>query len=91
MYPFFPAALVRGVALAIAAWSWQTTAKIMDLVLLVVILPLSGFIKDALESMGITMDGDLTGGAQDPPRPPTARCTRRAPPAWYPATAMHSP
>src|SRR5262249_59302586 len=44
-----PAVLVGVVALAIATWSWQTTAKIMGLVLLVVILPLSWFIKDAPE------------------------------------------
>jgi len=79
-----PAVLVGVVALAIAAWSWQTTAKIMGFVLLVVILPLSYFIKDSPESMGLTMDGDPPGGSQDPPRPPTARRIRRAPPAWRP-------
>jgi MFS family permease len=79
-----PAVLVGIVALAIAAWSWQTTAKIMGLVLLVVILPLSYFIKDSPESMGLTMDGDPPGGSQDPPRPATARRTRWAPPAWRP-------
>jgi Major Facilitator Superfamily len=79
-----PAVLVGIVALAIATWSWQTTAKIMGLVLLVVILPLSVFIKDAPESMGLSMDGDTPGGSQDPPRPPTARHTRWAPPAWRP-------
>ncbi len=71
-----PALLVGVVALAIAAWSWQTTAKIMGLVLLVVILPLSVFIKDAPESMGLTMDGDAPGGSQEPPRLSTARRTR---------------
>src|SRR5262245_40085481 len=81
---FLPAALVGVVALAIAAWSWQTTAKIMGFVLLVVILPLSYFIKDSPESMGLTMDGDSPGGSQDPPRPPTARRIRWAPPAWRP-------
>ena len=81
---FVPAVLVGGVALAIAAWSWQTTAKIMGLVMLVVILPLSWFIKDAPESMGLTMDGDAPGGVQDPSRSPTPRRTRWAPPAWRP-------
>jgi MFS family permease len=38
-----PAVLVGVVALAIAAFSWQTTAKVMGLVMLVVILPLSCF------------------------------------------------
>src|SRR3989440_1960788 len=47
-----PALLVGVVALAIATWGWQTTAKIMGLVLLMVILPLAGFIKDAPENMG---------------------------------------
>ncbi len=81
---FVPAMLVGVVALAIAAWSWQTTAKIMGLVLLVVILPLSCFIKDAPESMGLTMDGDVPGGSQDPPRSPTTQRKRRAQPAWRP-------
>jgi MFS family permease len=79
-----PAVLVGVVALAIATWSWQTTAKIMGLVLLLVILPLSVFIKDAPERMGLTMDGDAPGGSPDPPRPPTARRTRWAQPAWRP-------
>lgn len=81
---FLPAVLVGFVALAIAAWSWQTTARIMGLVLLVVILPLAYFIEDAPEPMGLTMDGDTPGGSQDPPRSPTARRTRWAPPAWRP-------
>jgi MFS family permease len=81
---FLPALLVGVVALAIAALSWQTTAKIIGLVLLVVILPLAFFIKDAPESMGLTMDGDPPGGFPDPPRPPAARRPRWAPPAWRP-------
>ena len=81
---FVPAVLVGVVALAIAAWSWQTTAKIMGLVLLAVILPLSYFIKDAPESMGLTMDGDSPGGSQAPPCPPTARRTRWAQSTWRP-------
>jgi MFS family permease len=81
---FVPAVLVGVVALAIAAWSWQTTAKIMGLILLVVILPLSCFITDAPESMGLTMDGDPPAGSQDPPHPPRALRTRWAPPAWRP-------
>jgi sugar phosphate permease len=81
---FLPAVLVGVVAVAIATWGWQTTAKIMGLVLLVVILPLSCFIKDSPESMGLTMDGDPPGGPQNRPRPPIARRTRWAPPAWRP-------
>jgi MFS family permease len=79
-----PAVLVGVVALAIAAWSWQTTAKIIGIVLLMVILPLAVFIQDAPERMGLTMDGDVPGGARDPPRPPTARRTRWPQPAWRP-------
>ena len=79
-----PALLVGVVALAIAAWSWQTTAKIMGVVLLVVILPLAFFITDAPESMGLSMDGDTPDGSQEPPRSPTARRTRWAQPAWHP-------
>jgi MFS family permease len=81
---FLPAVLVGVVALAIATWGWQTTAKIIGLVLLAVILPLSFFFKDSPEGMGLTMDGDPPGGSQCPPRPPTARRTRWAPPAWRP-------
>jgi MFS family permease len=79
-----PAVLVGVVALAIAAFGWQTTAKIIGIVLLMVILPLSWFIKDAPESMGLSMDGDVPGGSQEPPSPPTARRTRWARPAWRP-------
>jgi MFS family permease len=79
-----PAVLVGVVALAITAWSWQTTAKIMGLVMLVVIVPLSFFITDAPERLGLTMDGDPPGGAPDLPRPPTAQRARWAPPAWRP-------
>ena len=81
---FVPAVLVGVVALAIAAWSWQTTAKVMGLVMLVVILPLSFFITDAPERMGLTMDGDPPDGAPDPPRSPPARRARWATPAWLP-------
>src|SRR5262245_40743827 len=81
---FVPAVLVGVVALAIAAWGWQTTAKVMGLLLLVAILPLSYFIKDSPESMGLTMDGDPPGGSQAPPRSPTTRRTRWAQSAWRP-------
>ena len=37
-----PAGLVGVIALAIASWGWQTTAKVMGLVLLVISLPLAG-------------------------------------------------
>jgi hypothetical protein len=53
-----PAGLVGVIAMAIAAWGWQTTAKVMDLVLLGVILPLASFITEAPEQRGLTMDGD---------------------------------
>jgi MFS family permease len=81
---FVPAVLVGVVALAIAAFSWQITAKVMGLVMLVVILPLSCFIKDSPERLGLTMDGDPAGGAPDPPRSPPARRARWAPPPWRP-------
>ena len=81
---FLPAMLVGVVALAIAALSWQTTAKIVGLVLLVVILPLSFFIKDAPERMGLTMDGDPPGGSPDSPGPSTRLRRRWAQPAWRP-------
>ena len=81
---FVPAVLVGVLALAIAAFSWQTTAKVMGLVMLVVILPLAYFITDAPERLGLTMDGDPPGGAPDPPRSPPARRLRWAPPAWRP-------
>src|SRR5262245_7223022 len=77
-----PALLVGIVALAIAAFTWQTTAKIIGIVLLMVILPLSWFIKDAPESMGLTMDGDQPGDAREPWRPTTARRTRWTQPSW---------
>jgi MFS family permease len=81
---FVPAVLVGVVALAIAAWGWQPTAKVMGVVLLLVILPLSVFIKDSPETIGLTMDGDPPGGVPDPPRSPPARRLRGAPPAWRP-------
>jgi MFS family permease len=79
-----PALLVGVVALAIAAFTWQSTAKIIGIVLLMVILPLSWFIKDAPESMGLTMDGDEPGDTWDPSRPTTARRTRWTQPVWRP-------
>jgi len=81
---FLPAILVGVVALAIAALSWQTTAKIIGGMLLVVILPLSFFVKDSPELMGLTMDGDPPDGLAEPPRPSTARRPRWARPAWRP-------
>ena len=81
---FVPAVLVGVVAMAIAAWGWQPTAKVMGLVMLLVILPLSLCIQDSPESMGLTMDGDPPGGAPAPPRSPPARRARWATPAWRP-------
>jgi MFS family permease len=79
-----PAALVGIIALTITAWGWQTTAKCMGLVLLVVTLPLSRWITEAPERLGLTMDGDSPGGRTAPPTPLVARRTRWAPPAWRP-------
>jgi MFS family permease len=81
---FVPAVLVGVVALAIATFGWQPTARVMGLVLLVVIVPLSGWITDTPERRGLTMDGDPPGGALDPARPATVRRHRRATPAWRP-------
>src|SRR6266851_5223121 len=81
---FVPAVLVGVVALAIAAWGWQPTAKVMGLVLLVVIIPLSCWITDTPERRGLTMDGEPPGGALDPARPATARHPRRATPTRRP-------
>jgi MFS family permease len=58
---FVPAVLVGVVALAIATFGWQPTAKVMGLVLLVVIVPLSFYITDTPERLGLTMDGDPPG------------------------------
>jgi hypothetical protein len=79
---FVPAVLVGVVALAIATFGWQPTAKAMGLVLLVVIAPLSFWITDTPERRGLTMDGAPLGGALEPARPATARRHRRATPAW---------
>ena len=81
---FVPAVLVGVVALTIAAWGWQPTAKVMGLVLLVVIVPLSFWLTDTPERLGLTMDGDPPGGTPAPARPATARRHRRATPAWRP-------
>jgi len=75
---FVPAVLVGVVALAIATFGWQPTAKVMGLVLLVVIVPLSCWITDTPERRGLTMDGDPPGGALDLARPATIRRHRRA-------------
>jgi MFS family permease len=79
-----PAVLVGVVALAIATWGWQPTAKVIGLVLLVVIVPLSFWITDTPERLGLTMDGDPPGGIQDPGRSATVRRHRRAIVTWRP-------
>jgi OFA family oxalate/formate antiporter-like MFS transporter len=79
---FVPAVLVGVVALAIAAWGWQTTAQVIGLVLLGVILPLSCLITETPERLGLTMDGDPPDGALAPALPAPARRTRWTPPAW---------
>src|SRR5215471_13040953 len=63
---FVPAVLVGGVALAIAAWGWQTTAQVIGLVLLGVMLPLSCLITETPERLGLTMDGDPPDGGPAP-------------------------
>ena len=73
-----PAGLVGVIALAIAAWGWQATAKVMGLVLLVVLLPLAACITEAPEQRGLTMDGDPPGGVPHPPHPAAARRSRWA-------------
>ena len=79
-----PAVLVGVIALAIAAWGWQTTSTVTGLVLLMVIVPLSCCLTDAPERLGLTMDGDPPGGGPDPVRPAMARRHRRVAPAWRP-------
>ena len=49
-----PAGLVGVIALAIAAWGWQTTARVMGLVLVVVILPLAACITERAYRSGGT-------------------------------------
>src|SRR2546428_10974311 len=75
-----PAVLVGVIALAIAAWGWQTTSTVTGLVLLMVIVPLSFCLTDAPERLGLTMDGDPPGGGPDPVRPAMARRHRRGGP-----------
>src|SRR5919197_1962098 len=81
---FVPAVLVGVVALAIAAWGWQPTAKGMGPVMLVVIVPLAACITEAPEQRGLTMDGDPPGGAPHSPHPTAARRSRWAAPVWRP-------
>src|SRR4029453_15200305 len=81
---FVPAVLGGVVALAFAAGGWQLTAKVLGLVLLVVIVPLSFLITDAPERLGLTMDGDPPSGAQALVRSTTARRHQWAAPAWRP-------
>src|SRR5919197_166514 len=79
-----PAGLVGVIALAIATWGWQPTAKVMGLVLLVVLLPLAACITEAPEQRGLTMDGDPPGGVPHSPHPTAARRSRWAAPVWRP-------
>ena len=79
-----PAVLVGVVALAIAAWGWQTTAKVMGLVLLVVILPLSFCHHGCAGAAGPHHGRRPARRRAGPARPSTARRTRWAQPAWRP-------
>jgi len=81
---FVPAVLVGVVALAIAAWGWQTTAQVIGLVLLGVMLPLSCLITETPERLGLTMDGDPPDGGPAPARPAPARRTRWTTPTGRP-------
>src|SRR5262249_3530699 len=65
-----PAGLVGLIALAIAAWGWQTTAQVVGLILPVVLLPLAAGMTEAPEHPGLTMESDPPGGAAPPPPPP---------------------
>jgi hypothetical protein len=59
-----PAVQVGVVALAIAALNRQTRAKIIGIVPLMVILPLSWSIKDSPESMGLKRPPSVTPAPQ---------------------------
>jgi MFS family permease len=63
-----PAILVPVLALGIALWGWRSVSTIVGIILLAVIPPLSFFIRNTPESMGLTSDGDRTtsGGGPQP-------------------------
>jgi MFS family permease len=79
-----PAVMVGVVAMAIATWGWQTTAKIMGIILLLVIVPLVRFIEDAPEKRGLTMDGDVPESTLHAPATATTSRTRWAQATWRP-------
>ena len=65
---FLPAFLVSVVALSIAHWGWRFTSTVIGIILLGVILPLSFFIKNTPEGMGLTMDGGPMRTEEGQPR-----------------------
>jgi len=58
MDSLLPALLVPLLYLSISDWGLQATFYIIGIVILSVVLPLTFFIKNTPESMGLTMDGD---------------------------------
>jgi len=87
-----PAVLVPVLALSISVWGWQFTSTAIGLVLLLVVPPLSFWIKNTPESMGLSMDGD--SGADGPDTAIIQRVSRirRSPPVEYSVSgAVRSP
>jgi MCP family monocarboxylic acid transporter-like MFS transporter 13 len=87
-----PALLVPVLAVILVAWGLEMALTVIGLVLLGTILPLAFFIRDTPESMGLTMDGDLSTGPEMS-RPVPSK-TRRSwvPPAHYSVkAAMRTP
>ena len=58
MDSLLPALLVPLLYLSIRGWGLQATFYIIGIIILSVVLPLTFFIKNTPESMGLTMDGD---------------------------------
>ncbi|MEK7814372.1 MAG: MFS transporter [Chloroflexota bacterium] len=61
-----PAVLVPVLALGIALWGWRSVSAIVGIILLAVIPPLSFFIRNTPESMGLTSDGDKPTSGEGP-------------------------
>lgn len=59
-----PAILVPVLALAIALWGWRSTSTLVGIMLLATILPLSFFIRNTPESMGLNTDGDTPSSGE---------------------------
>ncbi len=87
-----PAGLVPVLALVIAVWGLHLTFIAIGVILLAVILPLSFFIKNTPESMGLTMDGDPPATAPATPDLGTGRDNTWRPPEDYSVSgAMRTP